>query len=235
MPTKKKPAAAKKKPMQKSTQTSTQKPAKKPTSTTKPRKAAKATSAHASAKPTLRDAQRALTRERILQAATERFARVGYGATTVDDLVAEAGIGRATFYLHFSSIQDVMQALLEAVLPEVDRQYDALVAMTEVDLPSISAWLQGFFRFYAEHPGVLRASMQAETVDNRWSARLEAVSWRFVQRFSTSNEPLQQVRALILLEELDRIAYLVEVRGWKVDRTAAIAVLATHWLEFLRR
>lgn len=212
-----------------------------PTRTTAKKKPApkkiKAASSSSSSRPSLRDAQRALTRDRILEAATTRFARVGYGATTVDDLVTDAGIGRATFYLHFSSLQDVMEALLEAVLPRVDRQYDALMALRVVDEPGIVSWLEGFFAFYAAHTGVLRASMQAETVDDRWSARLEAVSWRFVERFSPRGEggdgPRRQVQAMILLQELDRIAYLVEVRGWHLDRKAAVAVLADHWCAFM--
>ena len=49
----------------------------------------------------MRERQRNLTRQSILDASLEAFADRGYFATTVDDIVQRAGIGRATFYLHF--------------------------------------------------------------------------------------------------------------------------------------
>jgi len=195
-------------------------------------------------RPTLRDAHKALTRARILEAAAKRFSSTGYGVTTVDDVALDAGIGRATFYLHFGSLQEVMEALLEGVLPAVHALYDELAALPVVDHAALVAWLGRFFDFYAGHKGVLSASMQAETVDLQWSRRIEAVSWKFVARFAPSGpassssptaarKEARQVRALILLEELDRLAYLIAVRGWKVDRGAAIDVLAEHWRAFL--
>ncbi|HEY1101035.1 MAG TPA: TetR/AcrR family transcriptional regulator [Myxococcota bacterium] len=216
---------------------STRKTPSRPAKKTASKKATTTTTTRTTKRPTLRDAQRQLTRTRILEAGAQRFAAPGYGATTVDDIVSAAGIGRATFYLHFKSQQEVMEALLEEVLPTVSGLYDDLMALPVIDLDALTGWLQRFFAFYAGHKGVLSASMQAETIDSAWTKRIEAVSWKFVARFAggttaATKKELRQVRALILLEELDRIAYLIEVRGWKVDRTAAIAVLAEHWLDF---
>lgn len=211
--------------------------------TSAPKATAKKTTKKAATKrPTLRDAHKALTRSRILEAAAKHFSSSGYGVTTVDDVALGAGIGRATFYLHFGSLQEVMEALLESVLPAVHALYDELAALPVVDHAALVAWIGRFFDFYADHKGVLSASMQAETIDLQWSRRIEAVSWKFVARFAPSSssaaasaakKEARQVRALILLEELDRLAYLIAVRGWKVDRGAVIDVLAEHWRAFL--
>lgn len=59
------------------------------------------------------------TRERILDAAETLLGRFGYRKMTVDDLAAEAGIGKGTVYLSFKSKE-------EAVLGTVDRIVDAV-------------------------------------------------------------------------------------------------------------
>lgn len=41
------------------------------------------------------------TREALLRAASRRFALQGYAATTIDEICADAGIGRRTFFRYF--------------------------------------------------------------------------------------------------------------------------------------
>ena len=52
-------------------------------------------------------------REEVIQVAAEVFARKGYRAANVTDIVQRAGIGRGTFYLYFDSKQDVFLELIE--------------------------------------------------------------------------------------------------------------------------
>lgn len=49
----------------------------------------------------------------VLEVAAGVFARKGYRAANVTDIVNGAGIGRGTFYLYFSSKQEVFLALVE--------------------------------------------------------------------------------------------------------------------------
>ncbi len=63
-------------------------------------------------KPTLRDAQKAHTRQRLLEAARNVFYREGYYGATVDQIVAEAGASRPTFYLHFKDKEQVLAVLM---------------------------------------------------------------------------------------------------------------------------
>lgn len=60
-------------------------------------------------------------RRRIDDAATELFARRGYAATTVQDIVAAAGVTKPMLYRHYESKQELCIALLE-------RHRDELVA-----------------------------------------------------------------------------------------------------------
>lgn len=63
-------------------------------------------------KPTLRDAQKAHTRQRLLDAARDVFYREGYYGATVDQIVEEAGASRPTFYLHFKDKEEVLGELV---------------------------------------------------------------------------------------------------------------------------
>jgi AcrR family transcriptional regulator len=67
---------------------------------------------------------REVIREAILDAADRRLARFGYNKMTIDELAAEAGIGKGTVYLHFSSKEEV-------VLSHVDRIVDRLCVRLE--------------------------------------------------------------------------------------------------------
>ena len=43
------------------------------------------------------------SRERLLAAAVKTYSEQGYVATTIEDIIAEAGLSRVTFYRHFGS------------------------------------------------------------------------------------------------------------------------------------
>jgi AcrR family transcriptional regulator len=53
------------------------------------------------------------TREKILQVAAKLFVRQGYTATSVNQIAAEAGIGKATVYHHFPDKQAIAFSLLD--------------------------------------------------------------------------------------------------------------------------
>ena len=52
-------------------------------------------------------------REQIIAAATRAFARSGFAATSLDDVVGEAGISRVILYRHFESKTDLYRAVLD--------------------------------------------------------------------------------------------------------------------------
>ena len=63
-------------------------------------------------------------RERLAAAAFALFDERGYEQTTVDDITERAGLGRATFFRHYRSKEDVIfpdhDLLLEQVAGPVD-------------------------------------------------------------------------------------------------------------------
>ena len=65
--------------------------------------------------------QQRSTRDGILDATDNLLARYGYKKMTIDDLAAEAGIGKGTVYLYFPSKEEI-------VLSHIDRIIERLKA-----------------------------------------------------------------------------------------------------------
>ena len=62
-------------------------------------------------------------RDSILDATDRLLARYGYRKMTVEDIAVEAGIGKGTIYLHFSSKEEVVLSHIDRI---VDRLKDRL-------------------------------------------------------------------------------------------------------------
>ena len=64
------------------------------------------------------------TRERILDAAWDLFLRQGFAGTTVTQIEAAAGLssGSGSFYRHFRSKQDVLQAVVDREVQRIDAE-----------------------------------------------------------------------------------------------------------------
>jgi AcrR family transcriptional regulator len=63
--------------------------------------------------------ERTARREQVLKCAVRVFSRKGYHATTVSDIIAEAGVARGTFYLYFKSKRNIFDELLDDYLQRI--------------------------------------------------------------------------------------------------------------------
>ncbi len=70
-------------------------------------------------------------RERLLQTATELFYREGIHSVGVDRIIAAAGVTRATFYRHFPSKEDLVEAYLGVEDATIRGAFDAAHAATD--------------------------------------------------------------------------------------------------------
>ncbi|HRP69082.1 MAG TPA: TetR/AcrR family transcriptional regulator [Turneriella sp.] len=67
-----------------------------------------------------------LTREKILTAGKQVFAQKGYAGTSIADIVKKSKLARGTFYLHFQSVEQVFNALLQEVFIDIQRNLTEL-------------------------------------------------------------------------------------------------------------
>lgn len=60
-----------------------------------------------------REQTKLVNREAILNAAREVFAELGYGETTVRDIIRKTGLASGTFYNYYKSKEEVFEALMD--------------------------------------------------------------------------------------------------------------------------
>ncbi|WP_246258129.1 TetR/AcrR family transcriptional regulator [Amycolatopsis anabasis] len=80
--------------------------------------------------PGRRRPTRAQTRRQVLDAAAAVFAERGIGATSINDIAAEAGLTKGAIYSSFDSKDELVLAIMEEHL--VDRMRDATAAFDEL-------------------------------------------------------------------------------------------------------
>ena len=80
------------------------------------------------------------TRDRLLDAALERFSREGWGGTSIRDLARDAGVREGSVYKHFPSKQAIFDALVE----RADARMAEVAAALGVSVTSPGAALPGY-------------------------------------------------------------------------------------------
>ena len=67
-------------------------------------------------------APKSAVKDAILDATDRLLARFGYRKMTVDDIAAEAGIGKGTIYLHFSSKEEVVLSHIDRIVERLQER-----------------------------------------------------------------------------------------------------------------
>lgn len=79
-------------------------------------------------KPVGRGAQ---TRERLLDIAEQAVLEKGFGATSIDELIAEAGLTKSGFFYHFKDKNDLARALLDRYIVRDTAIFDEIFARAD--------------------------------------------------------------------------------------------------------
>jgi len=106
-------------------------------------------------------------RQHIVETAYGLFKRVGFHATGIDRIIAEADVAKMTMYRHFPSKDDLMVEVLAYRAARFDRQLDRLAeqaATPEQKIGTIFDWYGRWFES-ADFHGCLFAHALAEFGD----------------------------------------------------------------------
>lgn len=106
------------------------------------------------------------TRERILDIAQDAVLHKGFAGTSLDEIIAEAGITKSGFFYHFKDKNDLAKALLQRYLDTEWSVFDALFKqadeLSEDPLHSFLIFLKLFAEVMGDlpngHPGCLVSS-----------------------------------------------------------------------------
>ena len=182
--------------------------------------------------------QRAAGTEVALKhAARDVFAERGYLNTKITDITAAAGRATGSFYNHFASKEELLEALLRDMLAAADEAV-VDVAGHDADLSKLSAirWhVAAFWRFYQAHLPEMIAVKQAAMVDPELGRRLQQImaddDQHMIEHFShlpnPPADPLVTISAMNALMEGFAYTWLVvnPANGQTISDDKAIGTL----------
>jgi AcrR family transcriptional regulator len=192
---------------------------------------------------TLRDAQKAFTRQRLLDGAAEAFAAKGYGATTIDDVVEVAGATRATFYLHFKGKADIVRELVAFAREESSVLYEQLMPLVrDGRRESIHAWLGSAMEYWERMrpylaPGLEAAVMEPELQQDQDGDVEKAVAAIVAGLSDAGRLPdagARRLHALLMFGQLEWLFRRWMRLGWEFDREQVLDALTETWMAALR-
>lgn len=207
------------------------------------RRAAEPEKAVASRRPSpVREAQKALTRSLLTEAAQRVFEARGYVNVSVDDIAREAGSSRATFYLHFESKAAVLAEVLHRSRRRTDlrellqRGYVAFQSQESAESPEVialtEAWFADYVDFYLRHRDLQRVVHHAQVVEPAFARRQLQDVRRNVELWQSAgfvrDIPPEELRlqAIMLFALLDTTMHLWLEDDIAIDRDTAVRGLA---------
>jgi len=101
-----------------------------------------------------RELNKQANRDAILQAARELFAEVGYGATTVRDIIRRTGLASGTFYNYFLSKEEIFDAVRNETAARVRPRLRAERIRATSFEDFIHRTFRSFFEIIAANPNL---------------------------------------------------------------------------------
>lgn len=155
----------------------------------------------------------AVTREKLIKAATELIRRKGYAATTIEDICELSGVTKGAFFHHFKTKED----LVEASLVAWDCQATAMVEAAPfqaIQNPRKKAI--GYMEFYADvfdNPHVFKSCLAGTTA----------------QEISDTNPTLRDAANMCLRNAQARFQSLLDEACKRSRKRVDTAALAALW------
>jgi AcrR family transcriptional regulator len=131
------------------------------------------------------------TRQRLLDLAEEAVVTKGFAATSIDELIAAAGITKSGFFYHFCDKNDLAKALIERFLERDEAIYQKLSAqaanLTEDPLEEFLIFLKLMADMFQDlpngHPGCLSATYAYQ--DSLFNAEVRALNVQAIAAWRT--------------------------------------------------
>jgi AcrR family transcriptional regulator len=106
----------------------------------------------------------ARTRQRLLEAAEDVFAELGYHEASIVKITEAAGVAQGTFYLYFASKKEIFDELVRDLNRRVRHAMKEASSKGDTRLEQELLGFRAYFRFTAEHRALYRIIRQAEFV-----------------------------------------------------------------------
>jgi AcrR family transcriptional regulator len=173
------------------------------------------------------------TLERLLDGGGRVFAERGYHAARVDDIVKAADTSHGTFYLYFSSKEDLFRALALDVADSMLTLARELPALTPDDAgrAALREWVGRFTALYDRCGPVIRTWTEAEIVDTEFGRiggdLVTQFTRELARRIREADAGVEAgVTAMALVAMIERSTYYVNAEQLRVSRGEMVDTLA---------
>jgi AcrR family transcriptional regulator len=192
---------------------------------------------------TIREEQKHLTRERLLDAAVAVFEEVGFRPATLDQIATKAGANRTTLYLHFKDKIDLAAAVSERLVTIGNELYVRLGSMKNPTLQDFRDWLDQLHSFRAAYPVLFEVAHEAATSDSAVSARhlrfhkkkiLELMA-PLLLRYPPEERESVCGKIMLLNLMTDRYFFITQIQGTELPITKWLDDVASLWWDGLLR
>jgi AcrR family transcriptional regulator len=131
-------------------------------------------------------------RQRLLAAVVRVAAAKGYHAGSVADILKEAGVGRETFYKHFSDKEDCFLTANDALVAELEAEVQEAYEQPGPWPQKVRRGLDATLRWFAASPEVARVMMiEMGTVGPVASTRFRETFGRFTALLDDGKELIE--------------------------------------------
>ena len=182
-----------------------------------------------------RAARTLATRRAIVDAAAELFVAQGYGATTLEQVAARAGVAVQTVYFHFGNKRTILKQAVDVAAAGDDEAVAMLdrpwldEARAEQDPRRVLAAWTAYGRGVVSRVGpIMRVVRDAAVVDPEMAAQWAVNEAQTAEAFRVLAEQLEALRALRVpvAEAVDILCalsgvemfLLLSARGWSPER-----------------
>jgi AcrR family transcriptional regulator len=120
------------------------------------------------------------TRARLFAAAAELIGERGFHGTTVDDIVARAGVAKGTVYYHFKSKAELFDGLLTEHFTRLSELFTEAVASAPTADGAVRALVHAELSYIFENQAASKLLMsELWRMDREWSETLRVLRERF--------------------------------------------------------
>lgn len=99
---------------------------------------------------------KAATRERIIEAATQAFAEQGYHDTSMDDIVRRAGMSKGAIYFHFPGKEALFFTLVERLADVLESSARKSISRESGGTARVDATFKAMLELLSRHQGLAR-------------------------------------------------------------------------------
>lgn len=109
----------------------------------------------------------------IIATATRLFAEQGYHPTSVQDIVADLGVGKGVFYWYFPSKDELLSEILRVSLFDLRTAQERAIGTTENPLERLEQGIRASVRWYADNQDLVRVTLFCYTEERFAQALLK--------------------------------------------------------------